>query len=84
MIAPVARALHQRLAAKLAAPDHERFIEQAALFEIAEQRGDGLVDLGTVNLQVLLDAVVRVPVLLLMSATVINLHDMDYKCKVYV
>ena len=30
-------------AAELAAPDHEGFIEKAALFEIMNKRGDGLV-----------------------------------------
>ena len=40
-----ARFAHRR-AAELAAPDDERVVEQPALLEVGEQRGDGLVGLA--------------------------------------
>ena len=44
VIASAARALHDGLPAKFTAPNDERFVEQAALFEILQKRGDGFVD----------------------------------------
>src|SRR6185503_11775463 len=73
VIASVTAALQESLTSELTAPDDERFIEQTPLFEVAQQRGNGLVDLGTVDLQVFFHAVVGVPVLLLMPAAVVNL-----------
>jgi len=34
-------ALHHRRAAELAAPDDERFVQKAALFQIFDERGTG-------------------------------------------
>src|SRR5438128_12669474 len=42
VVAAVA-ALRHGQAAEFTAPDHQRGIEQAALYEVLEQRGDGLV-----------------------------------------
>ena len=39
-------ALRTRGAAELGGPDHERVVEQAAVLEVVEQAGDGLVDLA--------------------------------------
>ena len=41
--AVVAAALDHRRAAELAAPDHERVVQQAALLQIGDQGGAGLV-----------------------------------------
>ena len=57
----VAAALHHRRAAKLAAPEHERVVEQAALFQIAHQRGAGLIGVLAVLGEVLLEIAVLVP-----------------------
>ena len=54
-------AFAERHAAELTAPDDERRLQQASFFEVAQQRRDGLVDLGTVATVVLLNALVRVP-----------------------
>ena len=43
MVAAVAAALHHRRAAELAAPDHQRVLEQAALLQILDQRRGSLV-----------------------------------------
>ena len=49
-------------AAELAAPDHQRVVEHAALFQVLDQRGRSLVDLRGGSLDVLLDRAVMVPV----------------------
>ena len=38
--------LGDRRAAELAAPDHQHLVEQPALLQVGEERGDGLVPLG--------------------------------------
>ena len=43
MVAAVVAALHHRRAAEFAAPNHQRVFEQAALLEILDERGAGLV-----------------------------------------
>src|SRR6185369_12975866 len=48
-------------APKLSTPHDQRFVEQTTLFEIPKQRGDGLVHLGTMQLQIFFDAVMAVP-----------------------
>ncbi len=52
MIASVVAALHHRRAAKLAAPDHQRFVQQAEPFQILDQRGRRPVGVGAVLLEV--------------------------------
>src|SRR5438105_7475663 len=74
VIAAVA-SLADRLAAKFSAPHHEGLVQQSTLFEVSEERGDRLVDLGAMNLEVLLHAIVGIPVLLLVSAAMIDLHE---------
>src|SRR5213076_3188880 len=76
MIPPIA-ALTDRLAAELPTPDDQRLFDQPALFKIGQERRDWLVDFRAMNLQVLLHPVVRVPVLLLMAASMINLDKTD-------
>ena len=53
MVAAVVAALHHRRAAELAAPDDQRVVEQAALLEVLDQRGAGLVGVLAVLLEVL-------------------------------
>ena len=55
-------ALGHRRAAELAAPDHERVVEHAALLEVGDQGGAGLVGRLAQLAHVLVDAVVEVPV----------------------
>ena len=71
VVASVAFFTHRR-AAELTAPDDERFIEQAAGFEIAQQTGDGFVLLAAVFRVVGFDLGVRVP---LAAAAVVELHE---------
>ena len=54
-------ALRHRRAAELAAPDHQRVFEQAALLEVGQQAGDRLVDGPGVVLVALLQVRVLVP-----------------------
>ena len=56
-------------AAELAAPDDERAIEQAALFEIGDESGDGLVDAADEIAMSALDVVMAVP------RAVVELHE---------
>ena len=60
MVAAVA--LGHRRPAELAAPDHQRLVEHAALLQVLDQRGRALIDLRGRPLDVLLDAAVMVPV----------------------
>ena len=67
VIAPggLAHLAHRR-AAKFAAPDHDRVVEQAALLEVADERGGGAIDVEGFQRQmffeILDDAAVVVPV----------------------
>ena len=72
---PGARLLSHRLAPELAAPDDEGLFEETALFEVREEPCDRTVDLWAVNGEVLFDAVVGVPGLLLVPAAVIDLDE---------
>jgi hypothetical protein len=53
--------LHHRRTAELAAPHHERRIQQAPLFEILDQRGGGLIGDVAVLLKVAIQIRVLVP-----------------------
>ena len=55
-------ALGHRRAAEFAAPDHQRVVEHAALLEVLDQRGRGLVDLLGHAGDLVFDAAVMVPV----------------------
>jgi hypothetical protein len=48
MMLPSVGAFRSRRPAELATPDHERFIEQSARFEILEQRSDRFVRRGAI------------------------------------
>src|ERR1051326_8540151 len=76
MIAPVA-SLANRLSPEFSTPNYQRLLQQSALLQIGEQRGNRLVDLRAMNLQVFLDPVVSVPVLLLVPAAMIDLDKPD-------
>ena len=52
MVAAVVAALHHRRAAELAAPDDQRVVEQAALLQVLDERGAGLVGVLAVLLEV--------------------------------
>lgn len=64
-------------AAEFTAPHDESFVEHAALFEIGEEGGDGLVDFGAVLAVVLLDALVGVPRLFEVAAAGVELDEAD-------
>src|SRR5262249_42549897 len=74
VIAPLA-ILAGRRAAKLAGPDDERFVEQAAALEIGEQRGNRLIGFSAVQLVGLVELALGVPVLVLVPATRVDLHE---------
>ena len=61
--------LDHRRPAELAAPDHQRVVEQPALLEVAHQGGTGAVGLAALRLQTPLDVGVVVPPL------VVELHE---------
>src|SRR5947209_1197702 len=63
-------------AAKLATADDQRFIEQAALLEIADQGGDGLVHRGALFRETFGDARVRAGAMEV-PAPVEQLHEAD-------
>ena len=48
VVAAVVAALDHRRAAELAAPDDQRVVEQAALLQVLDQRGAGLVGVAAV------------------------------------
>ena len=48
MVAAVGAPLHHRRAAEFAAPDDERVVQQAALLQVLDQRGAGLVGIQAV------------------------------------
>ena len=73
MVASPAAALGDGLTAKFAAPNHERFLEQATLLQIGQQSRNGLVDLRTMQAKVFLHPIVGIPVLLLMTAAMVDL-----------
>src|SRR5207247_5135215 len=52
MIAAIVTALYHRRAAKFAAPDDERVIQQAALLQVANERGAGPVGVLAVLLEI--------------------------------
>ena len=55
------RQLNRRSASKLPAPDHQRVLQHPALFQIAQQRADGLVAIAGQTLVIFFDVVVIVP-----------------------
>ena len=61
MITAVAAALDHGRAAKLAAPDHKRILEQPALFQILYESRAGLVGILAVALNVLYQMIVLIP-----------------------
>ena len=77
VVAATVGPLPHRLTAKLSSPDDERVIKEAAGLEVGKQRRDRLIDLRGVDGEILLDAVVGVPVLLLVPAAGVDLHEAD-------
>ena len=67
-----AGALRHWRSAKLAAPDHKRLIEQAALFQVGDQRRDRAIDRAAALGMLLGDLAVRIPALL------VKLHEQHY------
>ena len=55
------RAVDLRRAAELGADQHERALEQAAVGEVGDEAGEGLVELGGLVLEAALDVGVVVP-----------------------
>ena len=69
--------LGDRQPAELAAPDHQRLVEQPALVQIGEQAGDGLVGLAGELLVISLDVDVSIPGELVLHAARVDLHEPD-------
>ena len=67
--------LGRRLAPELAAPHHQRLVEQAALLEVLQQPRDRLVGAARVVVVVLLEVAVRVPVGVVVRPARIDLHE---------
>ena len=74
VVAAAVAALRNSLPAKLAAPNDQGRIEEPALLEIRQEGSDGTVNFRPMDAEVLFHAVVGIPVLLLMSAAVVNLN----------
>ena len=73
MVAAVSLFAH-RSAAELAAPDHQRFVEQPALLQITQQAGDRLIRPAAQLRVIRFDPFVSVP---LAAAAGIQLHEAD-------
>jgi len=76
VVASPVRTLTAWRASELRTPDHKRLVKESSLFEILQQRRDGLVDLLTIYGMVGLQVAVSVPGPC-SAATVINLHEAD-------
>ena len=61
LAARIGIALDHRRAAEFAAPDHERVVEQAALLEVLDERGAGLVGLASLVFDAFDDFAVMIP-----------------------
>ena len=61
MVAAVGAALDHRRPAELAAPDHQRVVEQAALLQVLDQRRAGLVGVLAILLEIRHEVAVLVP-----------------------
>src|SRR5260370_39340612 len=60
VVAPIA-GLRNRSTSKLAAPDHQRLIEESAALQISQQSGRGAIHVGTAVAEVVVDILVIVP-----------------------
>ena len=57
----IAVAVANGLAAELTTPHHQSAVEQSALFQIGQERGNGLVDLLGLFRQTILDVLMVIP-----------------------
>ena len=64
-----------RLAAEFAAPDDQRLLEQAALFQILQQAGDRLVGFAGVQVVVGFQVAVGVPVVVVVGTAGVELNE---------
>ena len=64
-------------AAELGAPDDEGFIEHAALFEVVDEAGDGLIDLGAHGWHQVGDVLVMIPATSTAAVAVEELDEAD-------
>src|SRR5207253_90316 len=69
--------LADRLTPEFSTPEDESFFQQAASFQIGEQRRDGSIDFRAMDLKILFDTIVCIPILLLVPAALINLDEPD-------
>src|SRR5258708_35240646 len=76
-VRPAGAAVGYRAPAKLAAPDHQRAVEQTARLEISQQRGDALIGLRGARLMVPVALRVPVPVIGVHTVAVPDLHEPD-------
>ncbi len=65
------------LPTELAAPDDERLVEESALFEVAEESCHGKVGVARVKLVVFHEVAVRVPVVIGVIASRVDLDETD-------
>ena len=63
------------LTAEFAAPDDEGFVEEAALFEVFEEAGDGFVGAAGVLVMIVFEVAVGVPVVVIMGAAGVELDE---------
>ena len=68
-------AFAERHSPEFAPPDDQSFLKESALFQIREQRGDGLIHFRSVPSVVLFDALVRVPGLFQMASAGVQLYE---------
>ncbi len=64
-----------RLPAELAAPDNQRRVQQATLFQVFEQAGDRFVGLAGVQVMVADQVAVSVPVVVVVGAAGVDLDE---------
>ena len=76
MVAPLA-ALAGGRPAELAGPDHQGLIQQPAALQVGQEGRDRLVGLAAVELVVLVDVAMGVPVLVVVAAAGVDLHEPD-------
>ena len=66
-----------RLPAELAAPDHQRLVQQAAMLEVLKQPGDRLVGAAGVIGVILNQVAMGVPIVVIVRSAGIQLHEAD-------
>ena len=66
-----------RLATEFSAPDDQRLVEQSASFEVRDQTGDRFVGVARMEIMVLFQIGVRVPIVVVVGASGVDLNEPD-------